>query len=96
MTSPTSARPLTEAPESFSDRSHQKLAARIAGLIASGEFEVGARLPSERALADRFEVSRTLVREAIIVLEMQSLVDVRGGSGTGVVGEASNLKVTPA
>ncbi len=72
---------MTEAPESFSDRSHQKLAARIAGLIASGEFEVGARLPSERALADRFEVSRTLVREAIIVLEMQSLVDVRGGSG---------------
>ena len=49
--------------------------------MASGEFEVGARLPSERALADRFEVSRTLVREAIIVLEMQSLVDVRGGSG---------------
>jgi DNA-binding FadR family transcriptional regulator len=77
LTSATSARP----PESFSDRSHQKLAARIAELMASGEFEVGARLPSERALADRFEVSRTLVREAIIVLEMQSLVDVRGGSG---------------
>ena len=63
------------------DRSHQKLATQIAGLITSGELEVGARLPSERALADRFAVSRTLVREAIIVLEIQGLVEVRGGSG---------------
>ena len=81
MTAPTLLDTPLEAPESFSDRSHQKLAARIAALIANGEFEVGARLPAERALADRFEVSRTLVREAIIVLEMQGLVDVRGGSG---------------
>ena len=81
MTAPTLLDTPLEAPESFSDRSHQKLAARIAALIADGEFEVGARLPAERALADRFEVSRTLVREAIIVLEMQGLVDVRGGSG---------------
>jgi len=81
VTAPTLLDTPLEAPESFSDRSHQKLAARIAALIADGEFEVGARLPAERALADRFEVSRTLVREAIIVLEMQGLVDVRGGSG---------------
>ena len=81
MTAPTLLDTPLEAPESFSDRSHQKLAARIAALIANGEFEVGARLPAERTLADRFKVSRTLVREAIIVLEMQGLVDVRGGSG---------------
>jgi DNA-binding FadR family transcriptional regulator len=71
----------TEPPESFGDRSYQKLAARIGALIADGEFEVGARLPSERALAERFDVSRTLVREAIIVLEIQGTVEVRGGSG---------------
>src|ERR1700704_5630329 len=70
-----------EPPESFGDRSYQKLAARIGALIANGEFEVGARLPSERALAERFDVSRTLVREAIIVLEIQGTVEVRGGSG---------------
>lgn len=63
------------------DRSYQRLAARIAALIADGELEVGARLPSERSLADRFDVSRTLVREAIIVLEIQGAVEVRGGSG---------------
>jgi len=63
------------------DRSYQRLAARIGELIATGEFEVGARLPSERALAERLDVSRTLVREAIIVLEIQGKVEVRGGSG---------------
>jgi DNA-binding FadR family transcriptional regulator len=73
--------PLAQATEPESDRSYQKLAARIAALVAGGEFEVGDRLPSERALAERFNVSRTLVREAIIVLEIQGAVEVRGGSG---------------
>ncbi len=63
------------------DRTYQRLAAQIQGLIEDGEFGVGERLPSERALAERFEVSRTSVREAIIALELQSIVEVRGGSG---------------
>jgi len=75
-------------PEVDTDRSYQKLAARIAALIAQGEFKTGDRLPSERALAERFEVSRTLVREAIIVLEMQGNVEVRGGSGIYVCAAA--------
>jgi len=82
----------SEASEATGDRSHQKLAARIAALIASGEFEVGARLPSERSLAERFNVSRTLVREAIIVLELQGAVEVRGGSGIYV----SEVPATPS
>ena len=70
------------------DRTYQKLAADIADLITSGELEVGARLPSERALAERFNVSRTLVREAILVLEIQGTVEVRGGSGIYVCAPA--------
>lgn len=73
--------PASAPSEGAGDRSYQRLAARIAALVAGGEFEVGARLPSERALAERFDVSRTLVREAIIVLEIQGTVEVRGGSG---------------
>ena len=73
--------PAADSADTASDRSYQKLAISIAGLITSGEFEVGARLPSERALAERFDVSRTLVREAVIVLEIQGTVEVRGGSG---------------
>ena len=73
--------PAADSADGTSDRSYQKLAGRIAALITNGEFAVGARLPSERALGDRFNVSRTLVREAIIVLEIQGMVEVRGGSG---------------
>jgi DNA-binding FadR family transcriptional regulator len=76
------------------------LAVRIGALIANGEFEVGARLPSERALAERFDVSRTLVREAIIVLEIQGAVEVRGGSGIYVcvspVAPSRSTNFTPA
>ena len=72
--------PLTES-EITSDRSYQRLAAQVFALIAAGEFKAGERLPSERALAERFDVSRTSVREAIIALELQGAVEVRGGSG---------------
>lgn len=63
------------------ERSYQRLAEQIMGLISAGEFRVGERLPSERNLADRFQVSRTSVREAVIALEVQDMVEVRGGSG---------------
>lgn len=84
-----SMRPATSAPTSpptieesaATDRSYLSLAGQVRALIASGEFSPGMRLPSERTLAERFGVSRTLVREAIIALEVQGMVEVRGGSG---------------
>lgn len=63
------------------DRAYVRLAAQIQALVAQGEFAVGKRLPAERALAERFDVSRTALREAIIALELQGVVEVRGGSG---------------
>ncbi|WP_323122684.1 FadR/GntR family transcriptional regulator [Burkholderia alba] len=75
--SSTPGRPEAEA----SDRSYFGLAKQVHRLIAAGDFATGARLPSERALADRFGVSRTQVREAIIALEVQGIVEVRLGSG---------------
>lgn len=69
------------APRALSDRSYQRLATQLLGLIGQGEFKLGERLPSERALAERFDVSRTSVREAMIALELQGVVEVRGGSG---------------
>lgn len=81
LATPSSTIAPANDPAESGDRSYQKLAGRIAALIAGGEFQVGARLPSERTLAERFDVSRTLLREAIIVLEIQGQVEVRGGSG---------------
>ena len=77
------------------DRSYQRLAAQLLTLIAQGEFKVGERLPSERALAERFDVSRTSVREATIALELQGVVEVRGGSGI-YIAQAPAAPVVPA
>ena len=66
---------------SVAERSYQRLANEIIKLIRSGELSDGDRLPSERDLAERFSVSRTSIREAIIALEIRGIVEVRGGSG---------------
>jgi len=57
---------------------------KISALIASGEFPVDSRLPTERELAERFEVSRPTIREAIIALESRGEVVAKAGSGVYV------------
>ena len=54
-------------------------------LIEDGEYPPGGRLPPERELAERFEVSRPTIREAIIALETLNLVEVKTGSGVYVL-----------
>jgi len=65
-------------------RLYEQIAQQLASAIASGDYEVGQRLPSERELAQKFSVSRPTVREAIIALELDELVEVRTGSGVYV------------
>ncbi len=67
-----------------SDRLYQDLARWLLEELAQGRYPVGTRLPAERDLALRFEVSRPTVREAMIALEVQGLVEVRIGSGAYV------------
>lgn len=77
------------------DRPYQRLAAQLLTLIAKGEFKVGERLPSERTLAERLDVSRTSLREATIALELQGFVEVRGGSGIYVTKAPGQTGVIP-
>ncbi|MCL1142040.1 FadR/GntR family transcriptional regulator [Shewanella gaetbuli] len=58
---------------------------KIESAIDAGEFTVGSRLPPERELAERFDVSRPTVREAIIALEVREKVEVKTGSGVYVI-----------
>jgi len=62
-------------------RLYRQIADQVAGLIARGEFPPGSRLPTERELAQFLGVSRPSVREGLIALEVEGLVDVRVGSG---------------
>ena len=59
---------------------------KISALIREGEFPVGSRLPTERELAERFDVSRPTIREAIIALEAKEEVSVKPSSGVYVLG----------
>jgi len=63
---------------------YQKVASAIAEAIRAGVHKPGHRLPSERDLAEDFRVSRPTVREAMIALEIQGLVEARHGSGVYV------------
>jgi DNA-binding FadR family transcriptional regulator len=65
-------------------RLYEQIAHKIAADIAGGKYGVGQRLPSERELAQVFGVSRPTIREAIIALELDGLVEVRLGSGVYV------------
>ena len=62
-------------------RLYRQIADQLRGLIERGEYEVGTRLPPERDLAAQLGVSRPSVREALIALEVEGLVEVRMGSG---------------
>jgi DNA-binding FadR family transcriptional regulator len=65
-------------------RLYQDVMEKMLDLINSGEYPVGGRLPPERELAERFDVSRPTIREAIIALETLEHVVVKTGSGVYV------------
>ena len=52
--------------------------------IDGGVWEIGQRLPSERDLADDYEVSRMTLRQAITLLVEEGILERRVGSGTYV------------
>ncbi|MGH7646999.1 MAG: FadR/GntR family transcriptional regulator [Gemmatimonadaceae bacterium] len=56
----------------------------LRGEISSGKLPTGTRLPAEGKLTEQLGVSRTTLREAIVVLSHDGLVDVRQGDGTFV------------
>ncbi|MFN3861934.1 MAG: FadR/GntR family transcriptional regulator [Roseateles sp.] len=65
--------------------------------IRAGELQAGDKLPTEAAIMAEFEVSRTVVREAISKLQAAGLVETRHGIGTFVIGPGDGpaFKITP-
>lgn len=64
---------------------YKGVAESIASAIEAGQFRPGQKLPAERELVEQYAVSRPTIREAMLVLEVQGLVEPRHGSGVYVV-----------
>ena len=64
----------------------QSIAQSLRHAIGDGQYEVGAKLPTEAALAKRFGVNRHTVRHALAHLAEEGLVFARRGSGVFVLG----------
>ena len=79
-------------------RLYRQIAEQLRQLMVTGEFALGSRLPAERDLALQLGVSRPSVREALIALEVEGMIEVRTGSGIYVQRlEAPNQSpVTPS
>ena len=67
------------------NRLYQELAHKLFDELAAGKYAVGDRLPTERDFCAEYNVSRPTVREAMIALEVQGLLEVRVGSGAYVL-----------
>jgi DNA-binding FadR family transcriptional regulator len=68
-------------------RPYEQIVNQIQQAIRDGQLPRGAKLPTERELAESFGVSRAVVREAVKVLDAIGLVTSRQGSGLYVRNE---------
>jgi len=69
---------------------YNKVEFKITRMIEAGEVEPDGRLPSERALAGLFKVSRNTVREAIRALVEKGILSCRRGAGSFVTPDAGD------
>lgn len=66
-------------------RLYLQIADKLAHLIESDNLLPGKRLPAERELSAKFDVSRQTIREALIALEISGVVEIKPGSGVYVL-----------
>ena len=73
-----------------------ELVSSLGERIRDGSLPVGAKMPTEAAIMAEFEVSRTVVREALSKLQASGLVETRHGIGTFVLGlgEDAGFKIS--
>jgi GntR family transcriptional regulator len=82
-------KPSTQTSEPY----YQQLTRKITHLIANGNLQADIGLPSERALADALNLSRTTVRRCYEELRKAGYIDSNGRAGTQV---KSAPRVSPA
>lgn len=61
---------------------YQRIYDDLLSLVGNGSYAIGCSIPTERALAVRYEVSVATVRQALSLLERQGLISREQGRGT--------------
>ena len=64
-------------------RAMDEIAAHFRAMVADGQLKPGDRLPAERDLAQRLQVSRNTVREALRTLEHAGLLELAADAPVG-------------
>jgi GntR family transcriptional repressor for pyruvate dehydrogenase complex len=72
-------------------RLSNEIANQIEKAIKEGRFLPGHQLPPERTLSEELGVSRPVLREALHILEVQDLLEIRHGNGTFVKDPSADL-----
>ncbi|USK58024.1 FadR/GntR family transcriptional regulator [Peribacillus asahii] len=73
-------------------KAYQVIVDQINEYFLSGKLKPGDKLPTERDLANHFNVSRTSVREALRKLEIKGIIKIKQGSGS-FIKTSENLAV---
>lgn len=77
-----------------SEKVSDNIIAQIRDSILSGRLKPGDRLASEKELITQFEVSKATMREALRVLEVMGLIEIRKGIGGGAFVAEVDMRTT--
>lgn len=67
------------------ERLYKEIASQLKQQLFEGVYKVGEKLPTERQLAEKFKVGRTVIREALIFLEIYGFIEIKKSSGIYVL-----------
>ncbi len=76
-------------------RTTEVILEQIKSFMLQGQLSPGDKLPTEMELAERFQVSRTSVREALSALSLTGVLEIRQGEGIFVKRSPSNAIIEP-
>lgn len=63
--------------ENIVNRTYTRIGQLLKQDISQGIYSIGDKLPTEREISEKFGISRTIVREAMVMLEVEKLVEVK-------------------
>jgi DNA-binding FadR family transcriptional regulator len=78
-----------------SKRTTEIILDQIKQFMVEGQLKPGDKLPTEMELVDRFQVSRTSVREALSALNLTGILEIRQGEGIFVRRPPENAIIQP-